>query len=183
VLLTLSVVLSERPLRVVILTVALCAFLSVGFAYFVGWQLKIGGRTRSVFVKNTYPDPPDDGSNSPPPPPPPANSYNGVVTADGFWWIAAVLTVVIAADVYLFGWVWQSTLGAVALTAMGTLAGTDDASRGHPTARGQRIQAVIVVLASLLLWLLPVAGYAAGYQFGKRRPLRRPFSARGNPRH
>lgn len=155
-------------MRVVLIAMAICVCLSVGFAYFGGWQLKIGGQTRSVFVKNTYPDPPDDGSDPPPPPPPPANSYNGVVTADGFWWIAAILTIVIAADVYLFGWIWQSVLGALTLTVMGALAGIDDASRGHPVARGQTIQAIIAVIASVLLWLLPVVAYAAGYQYRRR---------------
>lgn len=171
-LLTTSVALYERPLRVVVLTLALCIFFTVGFAYFAGWQLKINGRTRSVFVKNTYPDPPEDGSDPPPSPPPPANSYNGVVTADGFWWIAAVLTAVIAADVYLFGWVWQSVLGTIALTLMGALAGLDDASRSLPMVRGQRIPALIALLASLLLWMLPAISYVTGYMYGKRRPLR-----------
>lgn len=182
VLLTFSVALSDRPLRIVILTAVLCIFFAVGFAYFGGWQLRIAGQTRSVFVKNTYADPPVDGSDVPPPPPPPANSYNGVVTADGFWWIAAILTAVIAADVYLFGWVWQSILGAMALTIMGALAGADDASRGLQTARGQRVQAVVATVASIPLWMLPAVAYAAGYQYGKRRPLRRFAQRKRYPR-
>ncbi|MGY4710759.1 hypothetical protein ACXDF8_14570 [Mycolicibacterium sp. CBM1] len=161
---------SGRPLRVVFLAVALSVAFAVGFAYFVGWQLRIGGKTRSVFVKNTHPDPPEDGSEPPSLPPPPPHSYNGVVTADGFWWIAAILTSIIAADVYLFGWVWQSVIGAIALTAMGALAGADDASRGEPPARAQYVQAVVATIASLPLWLLPFIAYAVGYQFGKRRP-------------
>lgn len=174
---------SGRPLRVVLLAVGLGLVFAIGFAYFVGWQLRIGGRTRSVFVKNTHPDPPEDGSEPSPPPPPPPHSYSGVVTADGFWWIAVVLTSIIAADVYLFGWVWQSAIGAIALTVMGAFAGADDASRGEPVARGQTVQAVIAVVASLLLWGLPTIAYAAGYQFGKRRPLRSAGRTERQPRH
>lgn len=167
-LLALGIAVSGRPPRQVVWAVALCVLLAVGVAYLAGWQLKIGGRTRSVFVANTYPDPPEDGSDRPPPLPPP-NSYNGVVTADGFWWIAVVLTAMVSAEVYLFGWIWQSVLGAAFLTIVGAVAGLDDASRGHPAARGQKVQATITVVVSLHLWLLPVVAYAAGYQLGKRR--------------
>ena len=73
VLLAVGLGLAGRPLRVVLIAIAACVCLPVGFAYFGGWQLRIGGQTRSVFVKNTYPDPPDDGSDPLPPPPPPAN--------------------------------------------------------------------------------------------------------------
>lgn len=172
-LLALGMELAGRPARQILLAIGLCVLVAVGFAYFVGWQLRIGGQTRSLFVKNTLPDPPEDDDDLRPaaPPPPPATSYNGVITAEGFWWIAVVLTLIVAANVYLFGWAWQSVLGAIFLTAAGTLAGADDASRGHRAARGQNIQAAVAAIASLMLWALPALGYAAGYQFAKRRPL------------
>jgi hypothetical protein len=181
-LLALGMELSGRPARQIVLATGLCVLFAVGFAYFVGWQLRIGGQTRSLFVRNTRPDPPEDGSDPPPPPPPPATSYNGVVTADGFWWIAVVLTTIVAANVCQFGWAWQSVLGAIALTAMGALAGVDDASRGHPAARGQRFQAALAALASLPIWILPVIAYVVGFQAGKRRQLKMPGHLTEPPR-
>ncbi|MCI4673647.1 hypothetical protein [Candidatus Mycolicibacterium alkanivorans] len=170
-LLVSAMAVSGRPVGQLVLAAVLCVVLAVGLAYFVGWQLKIGGRTRSVFVSHTRPDPPEDGSEPPPPPPLPANSYNGVLTAEGIWWIAVILIAMIAADVYLFGWIWQAVLGTAALTVMGFSAGVDDATRQLPVVRGQKMQGVIAAVASALLFFLPAVAYVIGYLVGKRHPM------------
>lgn len=162
---------SGRPLRQIALAVVLCLALAVFLAYFVGWQLKIGGRTRSIWVVNTWSDPPEDGSDRPPPPPPPADSYMGVITAAGFWWIAVVLVAMVSANVCLFGWGPRMILGIAALSVGGLAAGVDDATRQLPMARGQKVQATIGTVASTPVFFLPAALYILGYVIGTKHPM------------
>ena len=59
-------------------------------------------------------------------------------------------------------------LGAVLLAVLGGIFGIDDATRKLPIARGQHVQAFMVSVASILLWLAPPVCYVVGYGIGRR---------------
>jgi hypothetical protein len=100
----------------------------------------------------------------------PPNHYPGPVSAGTVWWIFAILTATAAVGVYLGGWRWQTIAVAAILTSLGAISGLDDASRRLPPSRGQFVQASIIAVASILLWMIPVGSYALGYAIGRRRP-------------
>lgn len=95
----------------------------------------------------------------------------GSLPARSMWWILVAITGIVSAGTYLVGWTWQLILGAVFLTVMGATAGIDDGSRHLPIARGQRVQAFIMSVASILLWLAPPICYYLGYLVGQRWPI------------
>lgn len=76
-----------------------------------------------------------------------------------------------AVGVYLGGWMWQTIAVTGVLTVLGAISGIDDASRKLPASRGQYVQAFIIVIASIMLWLAPAVSYAVGYGIGKHRPM------------
>jgi hypothetical protein len=146
-------------------------FVAIVWAYLWTPYLKIGGRIYAISMSDSRPDPPSDGGSVEPMPAPPRDSYPGPVSAGKFWWVVTVLTCVFAADVYLGGWVWRTIASTTLLSAGAVMCGIDDATRKLPTARGQHVQAFIVSVASILLWLAPPICYLIGYQVGKRWPM------------
>jgi hypothetical protein len=143
----------------------------VFWAYLSTPYLKIGDRIYAFSMSDSRPDPPTDGGPEDPPPTPSRDSYPGQVSARNFWWLVTVLTCVFAAGIYLEGWVWQTITCTTLLSAGAVLCGIDDATRKLPMVRGQHLQAFIVSVASILLWLAPPICYLIGYQIGKRWPM------------
>ncbi|AHC24853.1 MULTISPECIES: hypothetical protein [Mycobacteriaceae] len=142
----------------------------VTFAYFRTSYLKVGGRIFSFWIARTQPDPLPDGSPGPPVIPPP-DSYRGIVTAAAQWWLMAVVSVCAAVGAVVLG-MSGPTLG-IAVFAVVLLAGTGyiDQHDGFPIARGQWVQAALIVVVSIPIFLLPPLAYAIGYYID--RPRRR----------
>jgi hypothetical protein len=154
----------------------LCVFAAVLYAYFRTPFLKVGGRIYAFSIANSQPDPPANETPQEPPSAPPSDSYPtvaGPVSARNLWWVLVAMTCLVSVGVYLAGWTWQIILGAVFLTMVGGIAGMDDATRKLPIARGQYVQAGIVSVASILLWLAPTVCYLLGYGVGQRWPMGR----------
>jgi hypothetical protein len=151
-------------------------FAAVVYAYLRTPFLKIGGRIYALSITDSRPDPPANDTLEEPPPAPPRDSYPttvGPVSARNLWWVLVALTCLVSVGVYLVGWAWQMVLGAVLLAVLGGVLGIDDATRKLPIARGQHVQAFVVSVASILLWLAPPVCYAVGYGIGRRWPMGR----------
>ncbi|MGV0836692.1 hypothetical protein [Mycolicibacterium thermoresistibile] len=140
-------------------------------AYIRTPYLKIGGRIFAFSSHDARPDPPRSGEPTPSPPPLPHDSYLGSVTARKLWWLLAALVCGVAAAVYLTGWDVWTVAATCFVTALAAMGGIDDATRKLPAARGQRVQAFTILVASALLWAIPPIVYLVGYQIGKRRPM------------
>jgi hypothetical protein len=161
------------------------AFAAVVYAYLRTPFLKIGGRIYALSITDSRPDPPANDTLEEPPPAPPRDSYPttvGPVSARNLWWVLVALTCLVSVGVYLVGWAWQIVLGAVLLALLGGVFGIDDATRKLPIARGQHVQAFIVSVASILLWLAPPVCYVVGYGIGRRWPMGRgKYAGSGDP--
>jgi hypothetical protein len=158
-------------------------FAAVVYAYLRTPFLKIRGRIYALSINDSRPDPPADEASEKPPSAPPRDSYPttaGPVSARNLWWVLVVLTCLVSVGVYLVGWAWQMVLGAVLLAVLGGVFGVDDATRKLPMARGQHVQAFIVSVASILLWLAPPVCYFVGYGIGQRWPMGRGKHAAGH---
>jgi hypothetical protein len=168
-----SLAVLPRGWRVVIAAALLCAFIALGYAYFRSPYLKLGNRIYAFTIADSQPDHPDDGALCEPPPQLPHDSYDfmGGITARKYWWVNVGLTCIPAINVILTGWDLQTALLAALVVAIGAMLGVDDATRKLPIARDQKVQAYIVTVASIPLWLLPTIAYLAGYQIGKRKPM------------
>jgi hypothetical protein len=101
---------------------------------------------------------------------PPADSYLGLVSANNHWWLIAVGNCCFAGGLYLIGWTWALSLSAVAVVVAAFLSGWDDAARGFPIARRQRVQFAIASIASLAMFALPMLAYLGAY-FGVKKWL------------
>jgi hypothetical protein len=151
-------------------------FAAVVYAYMRTPFLKIGSRIYALSINDSRPDPATDEARKEPPPAPPPDSYPttaGPVSARNLWWVLVALTCLVSVGVYLVGWAWQMVLAAVLLAVLGGTFGIDDATGKLPIARGQHVQAVIVSVASILLWLAPPVCYVVGYGIGRRWPMGR----------
>lgn len=134
---------------------ALVAFTAVGYAYFFTSYLRFGGRVLTLSERRRT------GT---------ASGAYGDLTAPKMWWITAGIAAIGAANTALGPWTWKSTL-AVVLTAVMTAAGGFDDGRRRATAvRGQYLQAVLVVVASIPMWGIPVAAYLLAFVAGRMRP-------------
>jgi Ca2+/Na+ antiporter len=159
----------------------LALFAAVVYAYLRTPFLKIGGRVYAVSSIQ------EEAASDPPQHPRSAASDDsypaamGSLPARNMWWILVAMTGIVSLGIYLVGWTWQMILGAVFLTLMGALAGIDDGSRKLPIARGQHVQAFIVSVGSILLWLAPPICYYIGYRVGQRWPMGRGRHARHLP--
>ncbi|WP_163746953.1 hypothetical protein [Mycolicibacterium helvum] len=154
-------------LKTTVITFVGFAFAVVFWAWLTTPYLKIGRRTFALTMADRRSGQgPDSGEDAPAQLP--ANHYPGPVTAGTVWWIFAILTTAAGVGVYLGGWRWQTITVAVVLTALGAISGLDDASRALGPARGQHVQAAVIAVASILLWLAPIAAYAIGYTIGLR---------------
>ena len=145
----------------------LALFAAVLYAYLRTQYLRIGGRIYSIVSI-------DEESTNDTPPAARADNYPtalGSLSAPSMWWILVALTCAMAVGVYLVGWSWQLILGTVFLAVLGAITGNDDGAGKLPIARGQYAQAVIVSLASVLLWLAPPICYYVAYRIGQRRPF------------
>lgn len=160
-------------------------FAAVVYAYLRTPFLKIGGRIYALSITDSRPDPPANDTTEEPPPAPPRDSYPttaGPVSARNLWWVLVALTCLVSVGVYLVGWAWQMVLGAALLAVLGGIFGIDDATRKLPIARGQHVQAFIVSVASILLWLAPPVCYVVGYGIGRRWPMGRgKYAGSGDP--
>lgn len=158
----------------------LALFAAMVYAYLRTPFLKIGGR---VYAISRIEEVPKRASQYPRS----AAKDDGYPTAMGslsarnMWWILVAMACIVSLGIYLVGWTWQMMLGALFLTVMGALAGIDDGSRKLPIARGQRVQAFIVSVASILLWLAPPICYYIGYRVGQRWPMGRGRHAQHAP--
>lgn len=148
-------------------------FAAVVYAYLRTPFLKINGR---VYAISSIEDEPTSHTAQNPQSAPRRDSYPtgmGTVSAHNMWWVLVALTCLVSAGVYLVGWPWQMILGAAFVTVLGAITGLDDGSRKLPIVRGQYIQALIVSVASILLWLAPPICYYFGYRVGQRWPMGR----------
>ncbi|MCV7230241.1 hypothetical protein [Mycolicibacterium komossense] len=140
-------------------------------AYFATPYIKIGGRVIAHSITDTLAEESEQspgarqGS--------PADSYGGLVTASKQWWVFAALACILGGAVYSLGWEWRGIFAVVFLSFLGAATGHDDSSRQLPLVRGQRVQALIVVVASIPMLLIPPAAYFLGYELGKRHPHNR----------
>ncbi|MGF2947452.1 hypothetical protein [Mycobacterium sp. Lab-001] len=151
-------------------------FVAVLSAYMQAPLLKIGGRIFAVTTNCEESDPSASDTARDPSAPSPRRSDPmaiGHVPARNLWWILAASTCIVSVGVYLAGWAWQMTLATVFLAVVGALNGIDDGTRKFPIARGQNIQAFVVAVASILLWLAPPVCYCLGYVIGQRYPMGR----------
>jgi hypothetical protein len=138
-------------------------------AYFATSYIKVRGRV----IAHTIPDSSAEGSadnrpevrsNRPP------DSYSGLATAPKQWWVFAALACILGGAVYSLGWEWRGIFAVVFLAFLGAVTGHDDGSRQLPLVRGQRVQAFIVLVASIPMFIVPPVAYLVGYQIGKRHP-------------
>jgi hypothetical protein len=141
-------------------------FAAVLYAYLRTPYLKIGGRVYSIVrvEEEATSDTPQFASGD--------DSYPtalGSLSALSMWWVLVALTCAMSVGVYLVGWSWQLILGTAFLAVLGAITGIDDGSRKLPIARGQHVQAFIVSVASILLWLAPPVCYYVAYHVGQRR--------------
>lgn len=160
----------ERGWRMVGLELAVCSVAALCYAYFRTPYLKLSGRIHSFWIARTQPDPLPDGSPGPPVIPPP-DSYRGIVTAAAQWWLMAVVSVCAAVSAVVLG-ISGATVG-IAVLPIVLLAGTGyiDQHDGFPIVRGQWVQAALIVVVSIPIFLLPPLAYAIGYYID--RPRRR----------
>lgn len=169
--LLMSLAVAHRGWELFAITLTAITVVAIIVAYFRTSYLKIGGRVFAYTIARSQSDPPPDGSTRPAPDPPP-DSYGGFVTAATHWWTLAILTIG-AGGVGLAGGMTPVTIAASALAAT-TLALTgylDGRDRFH-VGRKQHAQLLIIVIASIPVFLVPVLAYAVGYYLD--RPARRP---------
>ena len=166
-------------LRTTVITFVGFSFAVVFWAWLTTQYLKIGRRTFALTMASRHSarDTDVEGEACAPLPP---NHYPGPVSAGTVWWIFAILTTTAAIGVYLGGWIWQTIVVTGVLTGLGAISGLDDASRRLPPSRGQFVQASIIAVASILLWLVPVGSYALAYAIGRRRPTGKGSVARAD---
>lgn len=151
----------------------LALFAAVLYAYFRTPFLKIRGRVYTIAgikqeaASDTDQQVPVASANDSYP------TAMGPVPARNVWWVLVALTLMFSLGVYLVGWTWQMILGAAFLAVLGALTGIDDGTRKLRIARGQHVQAYIVLVASILLWLAPPICYYLGYRVGQRWPMGR----------
>lgn len=146
----------------------LAVFVAVLYAYLRTPYLKIGHRVYSIVSVEEEPpshNPPASRNDSYP-------TAIGSLSARSMWWVLVALTCAMSVGVYLVGWSWQLIIGTAFLAVLGAVTGNDDGSRKLPIARGQLVQAGIVSVASILLWLAPPVCYYVAYLIGQRGSLR-----------
>lgn len=167
----LALALQHRGWGLAVAAFAASMFGAVFYAYMRTSYLKIGSKIYAFSVPDSQPDPPQDEHREAAPAVPARDSYLGVVSARNFWWLVVFLNCALAYGVFVFGWRWQTIAYTVGFAAFAALCGLDDATRRLPIVRGQRVQAVIATVASLLLWVVPPVVYLLGYTLGKRYPM------------
>lgn len=156
-----------------VLMFAVTAGLGVLIAYLRTPYLKVGGRIFSYTIARTQPDPPADGS----PPPPviaPPDSYRGVVTAPTHWWSLTVFSVVAGVTTIVIGMGRETLAGAALMVVLLAFTGYLDAKDRFAIGRGQRVQLILIVIASVPNFLLPPIAYLIAYY------IDRPTRARQN---
>ncbi|MCV7209690.1 hypothetical protein [Mycolicibacterium canariasense] len=164
-----SVAVANRGWKLSAITLTAIAVVAVIVAYFRTSYVKIGGRVFAYTITRSQPDPAPDGSPHSPADPPP-DSYGGLVTAATHWWTLSVLSVG-AGGVGLSEGMTPVTIAAIALAATAlALTGYLDARDGFDIGRKQRGQLLIIVIASIPVFLVPALAYAIGYYID--RPAR-----------
>ena len=160
----------QRGWRLAVVAYAAMVVVGLSTAYFRTSYLKVGGQIYSFWIARTQPDPLPDGSPAPPIAPP-QNSYRGQVTANALWWLMAVVSVCAGLSALMLR-MSGPTLG-VAVVAVVLLAGAGyiDQKDGFSIARGQWLQAALIVVLSIPVFLLPPIAYTIGYYID--RPSRR----------
>jgi hypothetical protein len=166
-----AVTVSRRGWAACLAVVFLISFLSLLRAYFQTPYLKIGRRVIAHSISDTLAEESDQSRSDSQDPP--ADSYSGLATAPKQWWVFAALACILGGAVYSLGWDWRGIFAVAFLTFLGAATGHDDSSRNLTMARGQKVQALIVLVASIPMFLVPPAAYLAGYQIGKRHPHNR----------
>jgi hypothetical protein len=101
------------------------------------------------------------------------SAYSGHIRAETAWWLFAATAAAIGVWVYDQGLTTEPAIGIAALTIMATLMGIDDATRGLPMVRGQRVQGFVILVASIPMFAVPPVAYVIGYHLGRRRPMGR----------
>lgn len=159
-----AVTVSRRGWAACLAVVLLIGFLAVLRAYFQTSYIKIGDRVFAHSVPDTVDEKSGRVDRAP------ADSYGGTVTAPKQWWVFAALACILGGAVYSLGFDWRGIFAVAFLSFLGAVTGHDDSSRELPVVRGQRVQAFIVLVASIPMFLIPPAAYLVGYEVGKRRP-------------
>jgi len=134
---------------------ALVAFTAVGYAYFFTSYLKLGGRVLTLSERRRT------GT---------ASGAYGDLTAPKMWWIIVGIAAIGAANTALGPWTWKSTLAVVLTAVMTAAAGFDDGRRRATVVRRQYLQAVLVAVASIPMWGIPVTSYLLVFAAGRMRP-------------
>ena len=161
----------DRGWRSVALIAGVCAGAAFLYAYMRTSYVKIGGRVYAYTLFNSRPDPPDDGS-PPPVPDRPTDAYGNFLTASKYWWTIAVFSIIAGFLAIHDGRTAVVIGAAVALVALLAPTGLVDAREGFPVCRHQYLQLVVIVAASIPVFLLPPLAYAVTYwaSGGSRRP-------------
>ncbi|MGU3499438.1 hypothetical protein [Mycobacterium sp. C31M] len=156
-----------------VLMFAVTAGLGVLIAYLRTPYLKVGGRIFSYTIARTQPDPPADGSPAPPVIAPPG-SYRGVVTAATHWWSLTVFSAIAGVTTITSGMGREALAGTALVVTLLAFTGYLDAKDRFPIGRGQRVQCILIVIASVPNFLLPTVAYLIAYY------IDRPARARHN---
>jgi hypothetical protein len=166
-----AVTVSRRGWAACLAVVLLIGFLAVLRAYFQTSYIKLGRRVIAHSISNTLAEEPEEYRRVQQEPA--ADSYSGAVTAPKQWWVLAGLTCILGGAVYMLGWDWRGIFATGFLALLGAVTGHDDSSRTLPLVRGQKIQAFIVLVASIPMFAIPPVAYFIGYEIGKRHPHNR----------
>jgi hypothetical protein len=162
-------------------------------AYFSTSHIKIRGKIYAFHIDDSRPDPSPGGT--PPPgsddpdydPTPDAYSGMGLTTAGKMWWLMVFVMGGCAFNVVAYFHFredpWILPLSAAFIVVGGVGYGYfGDASWGYPIARGQRVQFVIISMATLGVFTIL---YLGAYYAGRRWPWRNKRSSeyQAHPRH
>ena len=159
--------LASRGWMTVVIFGVLMTVIVIFLAYFKTTYIKIGGRIRSF--ASPPPEPGEVGAE--PPPLPPRDSYPGRVTAPKAWWLFTAFVAIFSIGGAALGWDSHMLPAAGLICVLAFIGGIDDATRKLPMARGQRLQAGIIAVVSVLMFFLPPALYIVGYSIGTKRPM------------
>jgi hypothetical protein len=166
-----AVTVSPRGWQACIAVIGLVVFLFALRAYFATPYIKINGRIIAHSIPDTLAEEPEDSVAAQQESA--ADSYSGLATAPKQWWVFAGLACLLGGAVYTLGWDWRGIFAVVFLSFLGAVTGHDDSSRQLPVARGQKLQAFLVLVATIPMFVIPPIAYLVGYEIGKHRPHQR----------
>lgn len=144
----------------------LCLFVASFYAYTRTPYLKIGNRIFAWRQSDIDADTPRDQRKQLKP-----SGYLANVTVTKTWWLFAGISVWFGVWVLFEGWHGWSIFGVAVCGAVGLIAGFDDGTRRLPPVRAQRLQGLVILVASLPMFGIPPLTYTVSYQIGLCRPV------------